>query len=596
VRLGLRSKLLIGSVLLVVLNHGTVYTLARRDLEQRVLDDAKEDLLTEARLVAARAEDWWELKQHPSFQELADVVIETSRLRLSIVRADGLVLGDSSVPRPELDALDNHKTRPEIRQALLGEIGVARRRSRTTGRDSLYVAVPIRAADRKTAVGAVRLALDLDVLEEEIERLERDLLGGAAGALAVALAIAMVLAITWSRQIRALTQTAQRMADGELTAQIPELSDAELRGLGGALGRLASSLSSTLSELRGERDRLERILEGMQEGVVAVDQECTVLLENPAFSAMLRPHEQTVVEPTLRVRSHPEVLAVFEEAMQKNEPVSRQLELGGLSRSTWLAWVAPSRGPEGGAFGVFFDVTDMRRLESMRREFVANVSHELRTPITAIRSASETLEAGAAEDAEARQAFLGIISRNAERLGTLVDDILELARIETQKARLVVEPLEVSAVIRGVVTLFEERVAKKGITLSLSLEQPSARVLADRRALEQVLSNLLDNALKYSGPGALVVVSGKAEGESVTIGVEDTGPGIPEPHLPRIFERFYRVDRGRSRDVGGTGLGLSIVKHLVESMGSSIRVTSELNVGTRFWFSLPRLPATSEPG
>ncbi len=589
-RLGLRSKLLIGSVLLVVLSHGTIYALARRDLEERVLADAERDLSTEARLVAVRAEDWWEANPHPSFQELADAVIETSHLRLSIVRADGVVLGDSSVPRPELDALDNHKTRPEIRQALLGETGVARRRSRTTERDSLYVAVPIRAADRKTVVGAVRLALDLDVLDEQLGRLERDLLGGAAGALGVALAIAMVLAITWSRQIRALTRTAQRMADGELTAQIPELSDAELRGLGGALGRLARSLSTTLSELRSERDRLERILEGMQEGVVAVDQTCTVLLENPAFCALCRPHERSFVEPSARVRSHPEVLALFEEAMQKDEPVSRQIELGELSRSIWLAWVAPSRGPEGGAFGVFFDVTDMRRLESVRRDFVANVSHELRTPITAIRSASETLEGGAAEDAEARQAFLGIISRNAERLGSLVDDILELARIETQKARLVLEPLEVNSLIRGVVTLFEERVAKKSITLSVALDEPAAYVEADRRALEQVLSNLLDNALKYSGPGALVVVSGKVEAQSVIIGVEDTGPGIPEQHLPRIFERFYRVDRGRSRDVGGTGLGLSIVKHLVESMGSTIRVMSELNVGTRFWFSLPKLP------
>jgi len=243
---------------------------------------------------------------------------------------------------------------------------------------------------------------------------------------------------------------------------------------------------------------------------------------------------------------------------------------------------------------VFVDVTEVRRLESMRRDFVANVSHELRTPVTSIRSAAETLIDGAASDPAAAGAFIAIIDRNATRLHQLVEDLLDLSRIEARGFRLSFEAIELKPIFSQVMGLFRERASKKNVMLEERASGEVPKVRADRRALEHVLTNLIDNAVKYCGPGTHVWVSVAMSAEAVTVSVADDGPGIDERHLPRIFERFYRVDAGRSRDVGGTGLGLSIVKHLVEAMEGTVSVESKLNQGTTFSFTLKRAEREQE--
>jgi two-component system phosphate regulon sensor histidine kinase PhoR len=240
-------------------------------------------------------------------------------------------------------------------------------------------------------------------------------------------------------------------------------------------------------------------------------------------------------------------------------------------------------------FAVFVDVTEMRRLESMRRDFVANVSHELRTPVTAIRSAAETLQTGRPDDPAMLDLFVGIIERNAARLQDLVEDVLDLSRIESRELRLSFEPLELGAVYGQVLSLFKERADRKGIDLVNEASDLLLRVRADRRALEHVLTNLVDNAVKYCGKGVCVRMGAVEQGGNVLLFVADDGPGIEARHLPRIFERFYRVDAGRSRELGGTGLGLSIVKHLVEAMGGSVQVESSPGEGTTFSFTLRRV-------
>lgn len=332
----------------------------------------------------------------------------------------------------------------------------------------------------------------------------------------------------------------------------------------------------------------------MQEGVLLLDANRRIVVLNPALREMLLLPNDVVGKPLLDVVRHAELKDLFDTAAADDEPTVQEVEIGNIKPRRLLCRVARMPGEQKQVVAVFVDVTEMRRLESMRRDFVANVSHELRTPVTAIRSAAETLIDGAAADPAAAQAFVGIIDRNAQRLHALVEDLLDLSRIEARGFRLSFEAIELRPIFSQVIGLFRERASKKSVTLAERPLDGLPRVRADRRALEHVLTNLIDNAVKYCGPGAHVWLGVKTSGDNVTVSVSDDGPGIDERHLPRIFERFYRVDAGRSRDVGGTGLGLSIVKHLVEAMGGSVHVESKLNSGTTFSFTLRRAESEQE--
>lgn len=416
---------------------------------------------------------------------------------------------------------------------------------------------------------------------------------GVAALLAIlcAVAISSAAALLVSRTTRSLTAAARRMAEGHLETRIQLAASGGMGELGGALDQLAESLSTTLDELRTQRDRLSGILSGMHEGVLLLDRQGRVALVNPALREMLLLPADAEGKTPLELIRHAELKELLDAASQSSEHVSREIELGGLKPRRALVRAAPLGGEPGGVFAVFVDVTEMRRLESVRRDFVANVSHELRTPVTAIRSAAETLQDAADRDPKAAMGFVDIIERNAARLHGLVEDLLDLSRIESREFRLDLEDLDLEQVFQHVLGLFRERADKKQIRLAQNVPSDLPLARADRRALENILTNLVDNAVKYCGQGAEVRLSASddADADAVRVVVEDTGPGIEARHLSRLFERFYRVDAGRSRQLGGTGLGLSIVKHLVEAMGGSVGVDSEPGRGTRFRFSLPRV-------
>jgi two-component system phosphate regulon sensor histidine kinase PhoR len=275
-------------------------------------------------------------------------------------------------------------------------------------------------------------------------------------------------------------------------------------------------------------------------------------------------------------------------ARSSGDTASKEMELAGLKPRIVLARAGPLAGEPGGVFCVLVDVTEMRRLETLRRDFVANVSHELRTPVTAIRSAAETLQSAMRQDPAAAGMFVDIIDRNAARLHALVEDLLDLSRIESRELELELEPVDLNHLFGQVIDLFRERADKKQIGLTHEVPEDLPMASGDRGALENVLTNLVDNAVKYCGPKSVVTLSAAEDGKFLRVCVCDTGPGIDAAHLPRLFERFYRVDTGRSRELGGTGLGLSIVKHLVEGLGGSVRVASTPGEGTRFSFTVPR--------
>jgi two-component system phosphate regulon sensor histidine kinase PhoR len=337
----------------------------------------------------------------------------------------------------------------------------------------------------------------------------------------------------------------------------------------------------------------------MQEGVLMLDEAGRVALINPALREMLLLPADSVGKKPLEVVRHAPLKELLDEAAAGVRSVSREIELSGLKPRRLQARVSPLAGEPGGVFAVFVDVTEMRRLESLRRDFVANVSHELRTPVTAIRSAAETLSISLEYDPGAAAGFVDIIDRNAERLHGLVEDLLDLSRIESRELRLAFEDLDLEQVFEQVLSLFRERAHRKGVALTASVNAGVPPARADRRALEHVLTNLIDNAVKYCPRGATVLLRVEEKDRQLAVFVEDDGAGIEEKHLPRLFERFYRVDAGRSRELGGTGLGLSIVKHLVEAMGGTVSVTSRVGEGTRFSFTLgcatPSLPPGAPP-
>lgn len=405
-------------------------------------------------------------------------------------------------------------------------------------------------------------------------------------AAALALVLAAYAAHLAADATRSLTGVVNRMTDGELGARAPVSGEDDLGELARALNRLGQSFARSLGALREERDRLNGLLFGMQEGMLLLDANGRIVLVNPALREMLLLGPDAAGKTLLEVIRHAELKELLDQTGSSPAPLTREIELGGIKPRRLLVRVAEVPGEAGQLFAVFVDVTEMRRLESMRRDFVANVSHELRTPVTAIRSAAETLQVGLPDDRNVLMQFIGIIERNAARLQDLVEDVLDLSHIESRELRLHLEPLELGAVYGQVLSLFRERAERKGIVLVNEAPATLPRVVADRRALEHVLTNLVDNAVKYCGSGTSVRTSAtELEGELRLI-VADDGPGIEARHLPRIFERFYRVDAGRSRELGGTGLGLSIVKHLVEAMGGAVRVESAPGKGTTFSFTL----------
>ncbi|MGE5788572.1 MAG: ATP-binding protein [Myxococcales bacterium] len=584
-KLGIRGKLFFLSLGMVTVSTTIFSAYARADLEAKTVRRIENDLGTRLALgVLQVTPAMTENEAHMGWQALAQQLGRASQTRVTIIRRDGVVIGDSEIADLAHASVSNHRLRPEVQEALRTGVGLSRRHSTTIEQDLLYLATPIGSHDQP--FGVLRMALDLGQVKKDVAYAQRGIGIGAGLALLLALVTASVAAVWASRAARQLTEAARRMSQGQLDTQIPELGTDEFGELGRTLARLARSLSGTLGELRLERDRMAGILTRMSEGVILLDEEERITLVNPALREMLLLRDDCVGKSVLEVIRHADLKRLLDETRASGRGTTQEIEITGLKPRRLLVHVAPV-GTESGVFAVAFDVTEMRRLESIRRDFVANVSHELRTPVTAIRSAAETIRDVAVNDVQALPRFTDIIARNAERLGNLVDDLLDLSRIESREIRIVLEALDVSMVVSQALALFRERAEKRGQTLQSDVPASTPRILADRRAIEHILTNLIDNAVKYSGTNSVIRVRARQTGTFIALQVEDTGPGIAPEHLPRIFERFYRVDTGRSRELGGTGLGLSIVRHLVEAMGRHIDVESTLGTGTRFEFTMP---------
>jgi two-component system phosphate regulon sensor histidine kinase PhoR len=508
--------------------------------------------------------------------------------RVTIMAPDGTVVADSEVPPEDLGRLENHAERPEMRAALAGRVGRDLRTSVSIHAPLLYVAVPVRDGERVT--GVVRLALPLSAVTSSYGRVHRVLLAGGLVALAVACGIGIFVAGRVTRPVVEMQAIARQMSEGQFAVRAPVASADELGALGRALNVMVARLREQIETLRSERAKATAILDGMVEGVLAVDGHETVLLMNERARAMFGVGAgRGEGKPFLEVVRNADVHEIFRQGRTRGDVARRELRLTAPAERTLRVTAVPL--PLGadapGLVMVLDDITELRRLEQVRTEFVANVSHELRTPLTAIQGYLETLLGGALEERAHARRFLEVAFRHTERLGRLLNDLTDLSNIELGKVALRLAPTPVKPVVDSVLEIVTAKAREGGV--SLDADVPEALVAhADHDRLAQILINLTDNAVKYTPNGGVVVVRARAlDGERVELSVTDTGVGIPPADLPRITERFYRVDKARSRELGGTGLGLAIVKHLVLAHGGELAIESEEGRGTTVRFTLP---------
>jgi two-component system phosphate regulon sensor histidine kinase PhoR len=510
--------------------------------------------------------------------------------RITIIAPDGRVIGDSSVDSPDVLDLDPHGTRPEVREALTRGQGLRSRYSRTLGVSMRYVAVPF---ETPSGAAVVRLAVDQSEVEAFIQASRRLVVLAGATALVLGLLLSLVVGRAVSAPLRKMTRTARLLASGATGERLREQANDEIGDLARALNRLRADLAETLGRLESETEQLGSVLEGMTEGVLVVHPDGRIVLANRAAIDALPHGDMAIGRTPLEVTRSAELEALVKAARESGRAERGQVNFDGGER-VMDASVIPLAEREGGLVVVLHDITELKRLEAVRREFVANISHELRTPLTAIRGSLDTLNEDPGLSEADRQRFLAAASRHARRLSILVEDLLALAKLDSPELQLDLVPCDLGIEVEQALALYEAQARGRGLILHAELEPDLPPVLADRAALQQILSNLIDNAIKYNRADGRVTLRGRRVGDLARVSVEDTGVGIAAVHLPRIFERLYRVDPGRSRAEGGTGLGLAIVKHLVMKHGGDVWVTSEPGQGSTFWFTV-RLDLGSPP-
>lgn len=574
---------LLGAILLISW-YGAL-TLQEYNVEQKFAD-----LEARSRLLQPRTTELFLAGDFQKLEEFCRASGRRSATRITVLDRTGTVVGDS-IRDPE--SMDNHRHRPEIITALTGAVGSSRRYSATTNQNMLYVAIPLVADDRIR--GVLRTAIAGTTLDKTLNRLFRRIGLGFLVVSALAAWVSLLTARRLSRPLEEMTSGALRFAAGDFSKKIVVAGSDEVGSLAQAMNRMVTELDLRLKEAENRRNELETVVASMLEGVIAVDLEAKVLYMNGAAARQLDVSRfEARGGNILEVVRNIDLLRLIQKTLAVDAPVEGTVILNrGREDERVLqmhgAQLFDADRQRIGALIVCNDVTRLLRLENLRRDFVANVSHELKTPITSIKGYVETLLSEVEDNQPHFREFLGIILKQSNRLQAIVEDLLTLSRIEQETSR---EEIRLTAgsikeVLAEAIEACAAKAADKPVEISLACpDQLSAGINAP--LLEQAISNLLDNAIKYSRPGSTVRVEGEASPGGVVIRVSDSGPGIPEQHLPRLFERFYVIDKARSRKLGGTGLGLAIVKHIVQLHGGQVTAASQMGRGSIFTITLPR--------
>ncbi len=570
----LAHRLLLQSLAIVGVMVVSVVVIIDNQLYSSITEQAVQDLAGEAKFLATQ----WKSGVDPD--SLADEAGAAMGHRVTLIDSAGHVVGDSEFDGPALKALENHSNRPEVIEARRNGVGSIRRMSPSTGEEQLYVAV-------NAPRGIARVSVTTRAVEEIFARARSGVLVAGLISFLLAAILAVLFSRAVSRPITDLRDVARALAAGERKRYPALAAPGEVGDLADAVHRLAEQLEARISALAAEQSILSALVETLNEGVMAISPSHEVVRINDTGRRLLsirRPIPFGIDflprDATLR--------SAISLALSGTETEPEEVVIGEMTLSLTARPL-----PSGGAVIALFDLTPIRRLEAVRRDFVANVSHELRTPLTIIGGFAETLQDRDVPPAM-RAEFAKTIFSNAQRMQRIVDELLDLSRIETGHWKPRPQLIRVADVASEVFGRVGASAKGKGIALDIAIEPGAETIYADRTALEQILLNLVENAIRHTGESGRITIRTTRDGDGVSLAVGDTGSGIPPEHLPRIFERFYRADSGRSRDAGGTGLGLAIVRHLVEAHGGTVRAESTVGVGTTVSVFFPGTPVTAQ--
>lgn len=588
-RLNFGSKLILSYIAVVFISFGAIAFFLDKRLEERSLRSIESSLKAQAYLVENQVTEARHRGESPAeVSGLVRALGKRALCRITVIDVDGKVLADSEEPAEEISRMDNHIGRPEVRAALSGMVGVNIRRSPTLRIDMLYVAVP--AGGTLQGAGVVRLAIPLESVEKTLREVRKIILLGLIFAVAVAVLIGSILASRTIEPIDRMIHISRMFSEGDFGRRIIQAPADEIGELAGTLNKMAQDIEDKIKEVRSQNQRLEAIFNSMVEGVLVVDRSERIVSANPAIEKIFGIRRDGARGLLLleAIRNN-DIASLIGDALRKARQVSDEIEIVYPVRRIFQINATPMMDKDGvsGCLAVIHDITEIRRLETVRSDFVANVSHELKTPLTSIKGFVETLLEGAIDDRQNGPAFLKIIQDHTDRLDRLVNDLLALSHLESREMALKRETFGLRKLSAEIMMGFQSQIRKKAIEICDELPA-ELTVTADRGRVGQVLTNLIDNAIKFNRDGGRIRISCVDSGGAVKVTVEDSGCGIPARELGRIFERFYRVDKARSRDLGGTGLGLSIVKHIVELHGGSVGVDSVEGAGSKFWFTLPK--------
>lgn len=582
----IRWKLTLPYLLVVLASISALGFYLSRWTDRYYESSLRNDLAAECRFVGGLGERLMQ-NDPASIDKLAkDAGAQLGR-RVTIIRDDGKVLGDSS---SNIALMESHINRPEVRDALSDGYGWSIRFSATLKSRMLYVAIKFGSAPG--TMGIARISENLQLVEKARSSIHHVFFIAGLIIFLIAALMGIIISNAITIPILAMSETAGRFAKGELTRKLRTrgMPGDEIDDLANTLNGMASNLQRIMNELSSEKSKLQTILDKTDDGLLVIDRESRIRMANPAAARILgtgtrQINRMTIIECTLSL----DLAELVERVFRTQQPASLEIQLLTPPQTYLNVYAAPLELSDGvqGAVVVMHDITDAKSMDSIRRDFVANVSHELRTPLASIKAMAETISLRGRKDPAMAEDYAGKIVTEADRLTALSDDLLDLAKIEAGRRTIGTEAFPLAEVVSSTMAQLQPRADFKAITL-ISEVADDVMVDADREAAYQIVANLVDNAVKYTPPGGTVHISAVTDDDRVAVSISDTGVGIPQADLPRIFERFYRVDKARSRESGGTGLGLSIVKHLVEAHGCKVTVNSVPGKGSVFTFTLPR--------
>ena len=575
--------------------------LAIRSLEEQELTESSRTLEVRTNLIAFELSPLLAaLPDTPALQDFVRKLSARALARVTLVDSTGRVLADSAVADRDLASLENHRTRPEIEEAMASGTGTHMRSSHTTGERTMYRAIRLGQSEHGASPLFLRLGLSISMIDRQLDALKQRLVVAFVSAFLIAVGLSLWLAKGLTKPLSDMATAARQLAAGDHSVHIVALSRDEVGLLADTLNQMAAQLKSKIEELSEDRSQLLAMLTSMVEGVMVLDYRGRVLQVNPALERMFG---VTRAEARGRfvsdVFGHPDMNALVSTVLSTRAGQENEIVLHPSGRCLHIeASVAGGQKEnEACAVFVFHDITELRRLENIRKDFVANVSHELRTPLTSIKGYVEALLDGGKDDPDTTTRFLDIILKQSDRLNLILEDLLQLSKIESGQVQFSREPLDIGALVERTLAMIKPLADKKRHRLTSEIAKDLPPIAGDQERLAQVLSNLLDNAVKYTPEGGHVSLTARliptesSKTDTHQTGIElivaDSGIGIPEKDRPRVFERFYRVDKARSRELGGTGLGLAIVKHIVEGHGGQVWVEGNFPTGSRFVVRLP---------